>query len=369
MCNRLFENPKNRVENGRKVARPKSRPKVSGRAGDFSATFWPSGRSCGRIQKRSPTTTLPKNKINNFFFRKQNNSKKNKTKMPKMSSIFRTVMVNHLRIFDEKIKTQISISEDRCIGGRPRKLTNDDALKTIFYVLETGCQWRNAPTPQDIGWQTVYSRYRMWSENRIFEHAFNDLVKWYLKVSPKVRNGAKDSLCVDTTYVKNVFGKRGQILGRNHTDRGRQATKVSMACDSSGTPLCFRFHPGNRNDIKTLGHLLDEGVRKLKAVNFPCQFKKLFADRGYDSAKCRDITAGVGLVPVIPKRRKKGDPPRPPGIEEHENTRYVVEQTFGIFDLFRRLKVRYDGLATSFKSFNFFAAGIIVGQRIEKQNF
>jgi IS5 family transposase len=103
-------------------------------------------------------------------------------------------------------------------------------------------------------------------------------------------------------------------------------------------------------------------------VNFPTQFRSLYGDRGYDSANCRSIAQGHGLDTVIPRRRSGGAPARVRGVvEEQEATRYVVEQTFGIFDLFRRLKVRYDGLASTFKSFHFMAAGLIVGQRMGKQ--
>ena len=292
--------------------------------------------------------------------------RKDKNTMPPLSPVYKTILRNHLRVIEDK--NSHYLPDDRSPVGRPRKLSDDEALTSIFFVLETGCQWRNTRLPPGVSWQTVYDRFRKWSAHNVFEIAFHDLVKWYLKVSPKFRGGRKDSLCIDTTYVKNVFGQRGHILGRNHTDRGRLATKVSMACDSSGTPICFRFHPGNRNDIKTLGCLLNEGVRKLKSVKFPSQFQDLYGDRGYDSANCRSIATSHGLEPVIPRRRTRGAPPRVRGVvEEQEATRYVVEQTFGIFDLFRRLKVRYDGLATTFKSFHFLAAGILVGQRLGKQ--
>jgi putative transposase len=288
--------------------------------------------------------------------------------MPQISPVYKTILRNHLQVVEEKRNHSYVRPPDRSPVGRPRKLSDDDALNSIFFVLETGCQWRNAPPPPGVSWQTVYDRFRYWTKHNVFEHAFNDLVKWYLKVSPRVRGGNRDVLCVDTTYVKNVFGLRGEVLGRNHTDRGRLATKVSMACDSTGTPICFRFHPGNRNDIRTLGCLLDEGVRKLKTVNFPTQFRSLYGDRGYDSANCRSIAQGHGLDTVIPRRRSGGAPARMRGVvEEQEATRYVVEQTFGIFDLFRRLKVRYDGLAPTFKSFHFMAAGLIGGQRMGKQ--
>ena len=286
-----------------------------------------------------------------------------------ITPVYKIIFKNHIRLINSNTQPLLV---GRSKTGRPQKLSDEGALESIFHVLETGSQWRSARTPPGVKWQTVYDRFRKWSSHGVFEKSFHDLVKWYLKVSPRTRGGRKDSICVDTTYVKNVFGRKDQILGRNHTDRGRKATKVSIACDSKGTPLCFRFHPGNRNDIRTLGCLFEEGVRKLKSVKFPSQFKEVFADRGYDSENCRSIVRSHGLEPEIPKRSRRGqgqghvrrDINRRWRVDEGEKTRYVVEQTFGIFDLFRRLKVRYDGLASTFKSFHFFAAGVLVGKRL-----
>jgi len=66
---------------------------------------------------------------------------------------------------------------------------------------------------------------------------------------------------VDTPFVKNVHGRDVFILGRNPTDRGLNATKVSMLTDARGTPLALTFHRANRYDSKTLAHTLGVAER------------------------------------------------------------------------------------------------------------
>ena len=69
-------------------------------------------------------------------------------------------------------------------------------------------------------------------------------------------------------------------LGRNPTDRGRKALKVSLLTTDRGTPLCSVFHKANKNDCKTLEHLLKTGFRK---SNISKDYAALLTDKGYDS--------------------------------------------------------------------------------------
>ena len=61
---------------------------------------------------------------------------------------------------------------------------------------------------------------------------------------------------VDTSFVKKQYW-----LGKNPTDRGRKATKVSLLIDGVGTPIEMAFHPANKHDCCTLG----QGTPKEKA--------------------------------------------------------------------------------------------------------
>ncbi len=152
----------------------------------------------------------------------------------------------------------------------------------------------------------------------------------------------------DTSFVKNVHGM--DVVGRNPTDRGRKATKVSLLTDSRGTPLCCVFHRANKSDALTLRHLLDTASRKTDHMN---SYSALMADKGYDSSTCRSVCTVRDLQPKIPKR----------GTKDTYRGRYVVEQTFGILDQFRRLRVRYDTLIRNFKSFHYIALGMIAINR------
>lgn len=57
--------------------------------------------------------------------------------------------------------------------GRPSK-PNRIIYNAILWIDKTGAPWRDLP--ERFGpWQTVYSRFRLWSENEIFKKMFEDL--------------------------------------------------------------------------------------------------------------------------------------------------------------------------------------------------
>ncbi len=126
--------------------------------------------------------------------------------------------------------------------------------------------------------------------------------------------------------------------------------KVSLLTDRCGTPLCSVFHKANKSDALTLGHLLDTSVRKTNQLH---AYDALIADKGYDSATCRATCEVRNLIPLISRR----------GTPDTHQGRYVIEQTFGILDQFRRIRVRYDTLIRNFKSFHFIAMVSIVHNR------
>ena len=114
--------------------------------------------------------------------------------------------------------------------------------------------------------------------------------------------------------------------------------------------ICCVFHRGIKSDALTLRHLLDTASRKTERLS---NYGALMGDKGYDSSTCRSVCATHHLQPMIPKR----------GTKDIYRGRYVIEQTFGILDQFRRLRVRYDALIRNFKSFHFLALGMIVINR------
>jgi putative transposase len=116
------------------------------------------------------------------------------------------------------------------LRGRPRKLSIAETLQKIFYVCKIGCQWRAIEGMDGVSCKTVYHWFRKWSKARVFEHAFYNLVHAYGNVT-------FNPLVCDTSFVKNVFGH--DVVGRNPTDRGRNATKVSLLTDSESVSKLF----------------------------------------------------------------------------------------------------------------------------------
>ena len=57
--------------------------------------------------------------------------------------------------------------------GRPSK-SNRQMLNAMLWINKTGAPWRDLP--ERFGpWQTVYSRFRLWSNNDIFKEMFKSL--------------------------------------------------------------------------------------------------------------------------------------------------------------------------------------------------
>ena len=113
--------------------------------------------------------------------------------------------------------------------GRKAKLQFAYILDRIFVVCKTGCQW-NQLHVDNGSWKTVWHYFNIWSKCRLFEHAFYDAVS-------TIRCGA---VLVDTSFVKNVLGVN--VIGRNPTDRGRNATKISLLTSQTGIPIAVCFH-------------------------------------------------------------------------------------------------------------------------------
>ena len=225
--------------------------------------------------------------------------------------------------------------------GRKRKMNTAQVLDRILYVCKTGCQWSQLPV-EGASYKTVYHYFSLWSKARLFENVFYTLAN-------AASSTGRGALVLDTSFVKNVHGS--DVLGPNPTDRGRKGSKLSLLTDSKGTPLCAVLHKANKNDALTLKHTLETFKRKVSSHD---NFSSLLADKGYDASHCRTVCEQHNLTPRIPKRRTTDFFPG----------RYVVEQTFGLLDQFRRVRVRYETLSRNFKSMHFFALSIIVARRL-----
>ena len=74
--------------------------------------------------------------------------------------------------------------------GRPRK-DNRTILNGMLWIIRSGCQWREMPEYYG-SWQTVYSRFRKWEKEGIFEKILNELNK----------DADMEYISIDSTTIK-----------------------------------------------------------------------------------------------------------------------------------------------------------------------
>jgi transposase len=125
--------------------------------------------------------------------------------------------------------------------GRPRS-NPTEMLDGMCYILWIGAPWRSLGSR----FSTIHGTFIRWSRARVFEQAYRALLKLDRRTTSRKNRFA----CIDSTFVKNVYGR--DCVGRNPIDRGRNATKVSALVDQDGIPLSLVFFPGNISDQRTV---------------------------------------------------------------------------------------------------------------------
>ena len=138
--------------------------------------------------------------------------------------------------------------------GRPRQIPFDVAFNQICRVLRSSMPWGLDQYVCGFHYQTVYKTWARWVSLNVFKIAYSRLLRLYSR-----RRHAKH-YCIDTSYVKNRLGV--DCLGRNPTDRGRMATKISMCVDDVGIPVCILAVPGNTSDQHLVEPTLDASGRR-----------------------------------------------------------------------------------------------------------
>jgi IS5 family transposase len=151
-------------------------------------------------------------------------------------------------------------------------------------------------------------------------------------------------------YVKNMYSS--QCVGRNHTDRGRKALKLSAVVDQGGVPHGLCCHPGNRPDVTLLEDSLNSCMTSLDTL------APLYADRGYDSRNNRRVCGMHGVKDRIFRRRTKT-------TRRTNARRIVVEHTFAWLKQYRRLLYMFEHSADQFLAFTILAFGQILARRMQ----
>ncbi|WP_165974270.1 MULTISPECIES: IS5 family transposase [Vibrio] len=226
-----------------------------------------------------------------------------------------------------KLLLQVMKSTGRIYDKTEHRMT----FEGILYRMRTGIPWRDLPS--EFGeWSTVYRRFNLWSKKGILDNLFKSLsnmadFEWVFLDGSIVR--AHQHSTGAATESSEQIGK----------SRGGNSTKIHLAVDSGGLPICFDLSEGQRHDIVHAESL----VEQLDEVN------TIVCDKGYDSEPFRTFVKERGGETVIAKRNYTRYRQRQYGWCLYKY-RHLVENAFGRIKHYRSISSRYDKLERNYAS-------------------
>lgn len=204
-------------------------------------------------------------------------------------------------------------------------------VTAIWYVLRTGCPWRDLPAKFGP-WSSVYTRWRRWCASGL-----------WAKLLGLLARGARGELRhLDCSHIKlhqhganPPGGQDRHAIGRT---KGGINTKLAVIVDAYGRAVALGLAPGQRHDLKAILPLVP-ALRRKRAVG----------DKGFDADNFRARLRGEGIrICIAPRRGRRAPSPFHRG---YYRRRHRVENFFCRIKRFRRVATRYDKLAITFLGF------------------
>lgn len=208
--------------------------------------------------------------------------------------------------------------------GRPRKHSYREILNGVFYVIRTGCQWRELP--KDLPpWSIVYTYYRNWVLLGFWQELHDGLrrrVRWAQGRKANPSAAILDSQSVKSTECNEA---RGYDAGKKIN-----GTKRHLVVDTMGLVLGVKVTTGDVQDRDAAPGLLAACFHVFATIQL------IWADSGY---------AGQVVDWVRKQFRACLDIVKPePGTKGFhvQRRRWIVERTFGWLGRSRRLSKNYE---------------------------
>ncbi|HYX35156.1 MAG TPA: IS5 family transposase [Oligoflexus sp.] len=213
--------------------------------------------------------------------------------------------------------------------GRPRTYQFREILNGVFYVVRTGCQWRQMP--HDLPpWQTSYHYFRDWKINGVWEKINNEMRKMVRAGSKK--NEEPSAAIIDSQSVK--ASEAGEVSGY---DAGKKikGRKRHIIVDTLGLIIKVVVLQADIQDRQGAMHTIEAAKEKLRSI------KIMWADGGYSGQLIEWAKSGFNFILEIVKRSDDVE-----GFKVLP-MRWIVERTFGWLGRNRRLSKDYERLPSS----------------------
>ncbi|MGH3281687.1 MAG: IS5 family transposase [Trebonia sp.] len=221
-------------------------------------------------------------------------------------------------------------SRPKAKAGRPMEYAWRDIIDSVFYVLRTGCQWRQMPHDL-VKWWVAYRWFRTLAKDGTWRRIHDGL---HARVRTGEGRAPEPTACaLDSQSAQSSEGGEAISFDKFKHCRGR---KRHLAADTLGF-LCERKVTGAGTSDRTAGREVLAG-----AVRRHPDLALAWADGGYANAVDDSLIAwareNTGIEVVVVKRTDdvKGFKILP--------RRWVIERTNAWISAHRRLAREYERL-------------------------
>jgi putative transposase len=234
---------------------------------------------------------------------------------------------------------------------RKREINLRSVVNGIFWILNTGAQWRNLESKYPA-WQAVYYYFSRWKSNGTWEKiniCLNEIERasWGKDSDPTL-------MCIDSQSVKAAqFVSQDKGIDGNKKVNGR---KRQVAVDTLGLVWGVYVHAANISDSVA-------GCELLKRVRGSVtKVKKILVDGGYKEQFFKKADE-LGIEAEVSSRPEtaKGFVPL--------KWRWVSERTFAWFNSYRRLDKEREKTVQSSETMILLANSYTILSRMENWKY
>ncbi len=228
--------------------------------------------------------------------------------------------------------------------GRPRSIDLREIVNAIFYLLQTGCQWRMIPMdfpPRS----TVYGYFRRWMRDGTWGRIHDALYRGCRDLEG--RDESPSVAIIDSQSTKTGPDARDSVgFDAGKKIKGR---KRHLITDTLGLMLRVQVHSAGIQDR-------DGAVRLFERITQRFPFiERFFADAGYQGPR----VAEAAPRPVKIVKRTE------PGFVV-QTKRWIIERTFAWITINRRLAKDFERFATTVQTLIQIAMIKLMARRIAR---